>query len=64
MSTLEGFSDNAFIEKPASGWLHDDKDLIDGNAITYTIQVGWRSKGQEGVRCDQVACTSSPLRSM
>lgn len=41
MSTLEGFSDNAFIEKPASGWLHEDRDLIGGNSITYSIQVGW-----------------------
>lgn len=41
MSTLQGFSDYAFIEKPASGWLHKDDDLIDGNSITYTVQVGW-----------------------
>ena len=41
MSTLQGFSDYAFIEKPASGWLHKDGDLTDGNAITYTVQVGW-----------------------
>ena len=57
MSTLQGFSDFAFIEKPASGWLHKDDDLIDGNSITYTVQVsciGWwqpRPTGHSGRSC-------------
>lgn len=45
MSTLQGFSDYAFIEKPASGWLHEDRDLTDGNSITYSVEVGWVPDG-------------------
>ena len=59
MSTLEGFSDNAFIEKPASGWLHEDRDLIDGNSITYSIQVGWVAAA--GWATEGVPLTTRPL---
>ena len=45
MSTLVGYNEKGFIEMPATGWLHEDRDLIDGNSITYSISVRFETFG-------------------
>ena len=29
----------SFIKKPSSGWLHSDRDLMNGSSITYSVRV-------------------------
>lgn len=29
----------SFIKKPTSGWLHNDRDLMNGSSITYSVRV-------------------------
>ena len=28
-----------FLRKPTSGWLHEDRELMDGSSINYEVQV-------------------------
>ena len=34
-------STGSFIKKPTSGWLHSDRDMMNGSNITYSVRVGW-----------------------
>ena len=57
MSTLVGYNEQGFIEKPATGWLHEDRDLIDGNSITYSISVRFEMFGLCLPRSSQLCFT-------
>lgn len=30
----------SFIKKPTTGWLHNDRDLMNGASVTYSVRVG------------------------
>ena len=32
-------STGSFIKKPTTGWLHNDRDLMNGSTITYSVRV-------------------------
>lgn len=33
-------STGTFLRKPATGWLHEDRELMDGSSINYQVKVG------------------------
>lgn len=35
-------STGSFIKKPTTGWLHSDRDLMNGSSITYTVRVRYK----------------------
>ena len=32
-------STGSFIKKPTTGWLHNDRDMMNGSGITYSVRV-------------------------
>ena len=39
-----------FLRKPASGWLHEDRELMDNSCINYEVEVSRREGGSDGGR--------------
>ena len=37
-----------FLRKPASGWLHEDTELMDNSCINYEVEVFWKHTQLEG----------------
>jgi len=44
-------STGSFIKKPTTGWLHSDRDLMNGSSITYSVRVSYIF----------VVCVTAPL---